>query len=75
MQFIEYIKLLYVSAPTCHLQGVIAKECKPNTLVQVLNCPYRSVCSYKILKCIKNNKPKNYSTVTLKLYDSEQLQV
>ena len=53
MQFADNVKLLHVSAPTCHPQGVITKECKPNTLVQILNCPYRSVYSYKFLKCIK----------------------
>ena len=32
MQFIDNIKLLHVSAPMCNPQGVITKECKPNTL-------------------------------------------
>lgn len=53
MKFIDNIKLLRVLAPTCNPQGVITKECKPNTLVQVLNCPYRSVYSSKILNCTK----------------------
>ena len=53
MQFIDNIKLLHVSTPTCHPQGVIENEYKPKTLVQVLNCPCKRIYSSKILNCIK----------------------